>query len=115
MGLEFDDEDDSQQQQQHTEIELAAFDGEQHPSGGAAHVGLSARWKWLRTSADSCCGYARGYTLRGIDDTPDYLRHNPYILSGYRVDLPFRLALASLFHIHNGSSAACSISLSVSP
>merc|ERR1711916_66522 len=43
----------------------------------------------------------RGYRLYKFDEAPAYLQDNIYVLGGFRVDLPFKTCLRSVFHLHN--------------
>ena len=54
---------------------------------------------------------ARDYPLLEYYKTEEYLRHNPYIIHGYRSNLNFWQTLKSLVHVHNGMfwETSCSI------
>lgn len=49
----------------------------------------------------TCC--ARDYDLHHYQQLPDYLKHTPHILQGYRVGLSMRQTTFSFFHWHNES------------
>jgi hypothetical protein len=60
--------------------------------------------KKLHRSKKGCCSLcAQNYELKSYFQLPEWLRHNPSIVSGYRVDLSLADAFRSLFHVHNGS------------
>lgn len=46
-----------------------------------------------------CC--VKDYDLHHFMHLPDYLKHNPHITHGYRVNLSFKQTTYSLFHWHN--------------
>jgi len=43
------------------------------------------------------------YRLYKFGDLPEWMRHNPSIMTGYRVCISFQQCLQSLFHLHNGT------------
>lgn len=47
-------------------------------------------------------GCGQDYDLHQIHTVPAYLKHNEYIIKGYRADLGFVKSLKSIFHWHNG-------------
>lgn len=47
-------------------------------------------------------GCGKDYPLHPFENVPEYLKHNEYIVNGYRVDIGFVRSLKSLFHWHNG-------------
>jgi len=46
---------------------------------------------------------AECYKLCRYEELPAYLRHNPFVLTGYRVNFSFSLCLHSIFRLHNES------------
>lgn len=50
-------------------------------------------------AAAVCC--SKDYELHQFVHLPDYLRHNPHITHGYRVNLTLKQTTFSLFHWHN--------------
>ena len=50
-------------------------------------------------AAGLCC--SKDYELQQFVHLPDYLKHNPHITHGYRVNLTFKQTTFSLFHWHN--------------
>lgn len=50
-------------------------------------------------AAGACC--MKDYDLHHYMHLPDYLKHNPHITHGYRVNLSFKQTTYSLFHWHN--------------
>eukprot|EP00823_Brevimastigomonas_motovehiculus_P002471 TRINITY_DN1507_c0_g1_i1.p1 TRINITY_DN1507_c0_g1~~TRINITY_DN1507_c0_g1_i1.p1 ORF type:complete len:453 (+),score=28.10 TRINITY_DN1507_c0_g1_i1:61-1419(+) len=55
----------------------------------------------MRERKNCCCG--KPTDLRDWNNLPAYLRDNPYILSGYRVNLGLLRSVKSLFELHNES------------
>lgn len=49
----------------------------------------------------TCCG--RDYVLHQYQQLPDFLKHNPHIHTGYRVNLTVKQTTFSFFHWHNES------------
>ena len=47
--------------------------------------------------------FPKDYPLKRFNEIPNYMKHNRFVINGYRVHLTVKQTIASLFHLHNGT------------